>query len=50
VRDCGCSEGCPACVGPIAAGGAEVKQLTARLLQAMLQPPAEVQDGSESDA
>jgi DEAD/DEAH box helicase domain-containing protein len=49
VRDCGCSEGCPACVGPIAAGGAEVKQLTARLLQAMQQPPAEVQGGSESD-
>jgi len=40
VQDCGCSEGCPACVGPIAIGGAEVKQLTARLLRAILQPPS----------
>ncbi|MCJ7512630.1 MAG: DUF1998 domain-containing protein, partial [Anaerolineales bacterium] len=36
VRDCDCSEGCPACVGPIAAGGGEVKQLTGRLLLAVL--------------
>ena len=46
VQDCGCSEGCPACVGPIAAGGAEVKQLTARLLRAMLRPDAAAHKGS----
>jgi DEAD/DEAH box helicase domain-containing protein len=36
VRDCRCQEGCPACVGPTGPGGAEVKLLTARLLEALL--------------
>jgi DEAD/DEAH box helicase domain-containing protein len=48
VRECGCTEGCPACVGPMAAGGAEVKQLTGRLLQALLQPPAQAGSGAEA--
>jgi DEAD/DEAH box helicase domain-containing protein len=36
VRACSCQEGCPACVGPTAPGGAEVKVLTERLLGELL--------------
>ncbi|MCK5054663.1 MAG: DUF1998 domain-containing protein, partial [Anaerolineales bacterium] len=36
VRNCRCQDGCPACVGPVASGGGEVKILTARLLDALL--------------
>jgi DEAD/DEAH box helicase domain-containing protein len=36
VRGCGCVDGCPACVGPVGLGGREIKDLTARLLQALL--------------
>ncbi len=35
VRDCACTEGCPACVGPVGPGGLEVKHLTHRLLHAL---------------
>jgi DEAD/DEAH box helicase domain-containing protein len=35
VRGCACSDGCPACIGPVGVGGGEVKQLTARLLEAL---------------
>jgi DEAD/DEAH box helicase domain-containing protein len=35
VRACRCQDGCPACVGPVGAGGGEVKALTLRLLQAL---------------
>jgi DEAD/DEAH box helicase domain-containing protein len=37
VRTCGCSDGCPACVGPVGEGGGEVKELTARLIEALLE-------------
>ncbi|MGD2161925.1 MAG: DEAD/DEAH box helicase [Anaerolineales bacterium] len=36
VRNCRCADGCPACVGPIGPGGGEVKTLTLRLLEALL--------------
>ncbi|MBN1286993.1 MAG: DEAD/DEAH box helicase [Anaerolineae bacterium] len=36
VRACGCTEGCPACVGPPGEVGAATKQLTEALLVAML--------------
>jgi hypothetical protein len=36
VRDCRCEEGCPICVGPVGPGGREVKELTGRLLEALL--------------
>jgi DEAD/DEAH box helicase domain-containing protein len=36
VRRCRCSDGCPACVGPVGPGGREVKALTAQLLEALL--------------
>lgn len=36
VRDCPCPEGCPACVGPIGEIGADTKQLTIVLLEAMV--------------
>jgi DEAD/DEAH box helicase domain-containing protein len=36
IRTCRCADGCPACVGPVRAGGAEVKTLTVRLLEALL--------------
>lgn len=36
VRVCGCQDGCPACVGPVGPGGSEVKELTGRLLEALL--------------
>jgi DEAD/DEAH box helicase domain-containing protein len=35
VRDCSCSEGCPACVGPVGEVGADTKYLTIALLEAM---------------
>lgn len=35
IRTCRCSDGCPACVGPVGPGGGEVKTLTARLLEAL---------------
>lgn len=37
VRTCRCTEGCPVCVGPVGPGGGEVKTLTIRLLEALLQ-------------
>ena len=36
VRQCRCSDGCPACVGPVGPGGREVKALTAQLLEALI--------------
>jgi DEAD/DEAH box helicase domain-containing protein len=36
VRGCPCEAGCPACVGPIGENEGRVKELTARLLEAML--------------
>jgi DEAD/DEAH box helicase domain-containing protein len=36
VRGCECLDGCPACVGPVGPGGGEVKELTARLIEALL--------------
>ena len=36
VRVCRCQDGCPACVGPVGSGGSEVKELTGRLLEALL--------------
>ncbi len=36
VRVCRCQDGCPACVGPVGPGGSEVKELTGRLLEALL--------------
>ncbi len=35
VRDCACSEGCPACVGPVNESGNETKALALRLLGVM---------------
>lgn len=35
IRTCRCDDGCPACVGPVGAGGGEVKTLTMRLLEAL---------------
>ena len=37
VRVCRCQDGCPACVGPVGPGGSEVKELTGRLLAALLE-------------
>ena len=37
VRACGCVDGCPACVGPVGEGSADVKELTARLLETLLE-------------
>ncbi len=37
VRNCRCQDGCPVCVGPVAPGGGEVKVLTVRLLEALIQ-------------
>ena len=36
VRDCPCADGCPGCVGPVGPGSGDVKQLTLRLLQALV--------------
>jgi DEAD/DEAH box helicase domain-containing protein len=36
VRDCGCQDGCPICVGPVGPGGIEVKTLTVQLVEAIL--------------
>jgi DEAD/DEAH box helicase domain-containing protein len=36
VRTCRCSDGCPACVGPVGIGGQEVKDLTVQLAEALL--------------
>jgi DEAD/DEAH box helicase domain-containing protein len=36
VRGCECLDGCPACVGPVGPGGGEVKEMTARLIEALL--------------
>jgi DEAD/DEAH box helicase domain-containing protein len=41
VTSCRCADGCPACVGPVGPGGGEVKTLTARLLEALLEPAPE---------
>jgi DEAD/DEAH box helicase domain-containing protein len=35
IRGCECLDGCPACVGPVGPGGGEVKELTARLIEAL---------------
>jgi DEAD/DEAH box helicase domain-containing protein len=39
VRGCECLDGCPACVGPVGPGGGEVKELTMRLIEALLVRP-----------
>jgi DEAD/DEAH box helicase domain-containing protein len=36
VRTCRCTDGCPACVGPVGLGGQEVKDLTVQLAEALL--------------
>lgn len=36
VRGCECLDGCPACVGPVGPGGGEIKELTERLVEALL--------------
>ena len=36
VQACECLEGCPACVGPVGPGGGEVKELTVRLVEALI--------------
>ncbi len=36
VRGCECLDGCPACVGPVGPGGGEVKELTVRLIEALI--------------
>jgi DEAD/DEAH box helicase domain-containing protein len=36
VRDCPCADGCPGCVGPVGPGSGDLKQLTLRLLQALV--------------
>lgn len=36
VGDCPCTDGCPACVGPVGEVGADTKQATTALLRAML--------------
>jgi DEAD/DEAH box helicase domain-containing protein len=40
VHTCRCADGCPACVGPVGPGGGEVKTLTVRLLEALLDDQA----------
>lgn len=35
VRTCRCTDGCPACVGPVGMGGKEVKDLTVQLAEAL---------------
>jgi DEAD/DEAH box helicase domain-containing protein len=35
VRECGCQDGCPVCVGPVGPGGGEVKTLTVQLAEAL---------------
>ena len=45
VRACSCTEGCPACVGPVGEVGAETKQLTEALLVAMVEGTANRQGG-----
>ena len=42
VRQCRCSDGCPACVGPVGPGGREVKALTVQLLEALLEGEASI--------
>jgi len=44
VRGCECRDGCPACVGPVGPGGGEVKELTARLIEAITPNPSEHTD------
>ncbi len=36
VRDCRCEAGCPACVGPVGEVGTDTKELTIRLLEALI--------------
>ncbi len=36
VRDCPCSDGCPACIGPVGLDGGESKELTLRLVEALM--------------
>jgi len=38
IERCACSDGCPACVGPVGTGGGEIKALTLRLLEALIRP------------
>jgi len=38
VLACGCIDGCPACVGPVVEGGGEVKEMTVRLVEALIHP------------
>jgi len=37
VDSCRCQEGCPACIGPVGVGGGEVKLLTVKLVEALLE-------------
>lgn len=37
IKSCRCLDGCPACVGPVGVGGNEVKELTIKLVEALLQ-------------
>ncbi|HET7011788.1 MAG TPA: DEAD/DEAH box helicase [Anaerolineales bacterium] len=39
IGACGCVDGCPACVGPVGEGSADVKELTSRLLDTLLEVP-----------
>jgi DEAD/DEAH box helicase domain-containing protein len=43
IGNCRCSDGCPACVGPIGPGGSEVKTLTIRLLEALIKDRSSAQ-------
>ncbi len=36
IRDCPCTDGCPACVGPIGEAGGDTKALTLRLIEGMI--------------
>jgi DEAD/DEAH box helicase domain-containing protein len=37
VRNCRCQEGCPACIGPVGPGGGQVKALTVRLMEELME-------------
>jgi DEAD/DEAH box helicase domain-containing protein len=37
VRDCPCSDGCPACIGPVGADGGESKGLTVKLIRKLVE-------------
>ncbi len=36
IRDCGCTNGCPACVGPTGEADSDLKVITLRLVEAMI--------------